>query len=184
MARRSAGISGTAVILGTFGIYLAFVGVKDVPFFDGLRSLLRQESPTARTEHSPYQPGRLGIFGANPSLRPIDPSTIGANDRGIERLIGNAASAYQVFRPLGSWTIYGWGLRPDMSSDHPRGLALDIMRPRAEEADSIIRLFKTLPGAKYWIWNREIANVAIDNWRVRRYLGLNPHTDHVHLSFS
>lgn len=181
MARRTVGVSGTALAIGTVGLYLAYVGVKDIPFMDGMRSLLRQEKPTPRAAHLPFTPQQvsgLGNIGASAI------GITGKNDKGIDKLVGNARNAYPVFRKLGNWPILGWGLRPSGTSDHPRGLALDIMTTSNDDAQRIIKVFRSLPGAKYWIWNRQIANIAVDNWRVRSYAGLSPHTDHVHLSFS
>lgn len=175
--KRSGGISGSAVFLGAAGLYLVYVGVRDVPIIGGLRDLLRQQTPTPVNTHSPYV--AQAITGARTVIDQIAPS-----DKGIEKLTGNAAAAYPRIRAMGNWTIYGWGLRPDLSSDHPKGLAMDVMNPTPQEASAIIAAFRSYPGAKYWIWNRQIANVAVDNWRVRSYSGPNPHTDHVHLSFS
>lgn len=55
MARRTTnvGISGSAVLFGTVGLYLIFVGVKDVKFFDGLRDILRGQKP-AIPEKQPF----------------------------------------------------------------------------------------------------------------------------------
>lgn len=180
MARRSLGISGTAVALGTAGLYLAYVGVKDVPFMDGLRSLLRQERPTPRQAHLPFTPQTVqGLTNIGASAVGI----VGKNDKGIDKLVGNARNAYPVFRQAGDWQILGWGLRPSGTSDHPRGLALDIMTTSNDDAQRIIKIFRSLPGPKYWIWNRQIAS-AERGWTVRSYSGLSPHTDHVHLSFT
>jgi hypothetical protein len=179
--QRSGGIAGSAVLVGAAGLYLVYVGIRDVPFISGLRELLRKQTPTSRETHTPFNVQDLRV-GAN--------TVIGAaldvreGDSGISKLVGNAATAYPIFRRMGNWQILGWGLRPDLSSDHPKGLAMDIMHPTPQEASAIIAQFRGLPGAKYWIWNRQIANVAVDNWRVRPYSGPSPHTDHVHLSFS
>lgn len=181
MPRRSAGIAGSAVLVGTAGLYLVYVGIRDVPIVDGLRQLLNKEVPSSRTPHAPFKvtefkSGVAAIAGAALDIK--------EGDNGVSKLVGNAAAAYPRIRALGNWQILGWGLRPDLSSDHPKGLAMDVMHPTAAEASIIITQFRSLPGAKYWIWNRQIANVARDNWRVRPYTGPNPHTDHVHLSFS
>lgn len=186
MARRSVGVSGTALFLGSVGVYLAYIGVKDVPFVDGMRELFRQEKLTPRKEHSPYEPVLGGTApspgGQGGSAEP------GPNDSGISQLKGNAKHGYSKIRPMGNWTIYGWGLRPSGNSDHPRGLAIDVMHTKENEAQQIIAVFKTLPGAKYWIWNRKIANRSpmrgAAPWAPRPYSGASPHTDHVHLSWS
>jgi len=174
--KRSGGIAGSAVLVGTAGLYLVYAGVRDVPIVDGLRQLLRRETPTPRAVHSPYI--AQVVAGGVATINAIAPS-----DGGIEKLVGNAAAAYPVFRAMGNWKILGWGLRPDLSSDHPKGLALDIMTTSNADAQAIIAKFKTLPGAKYWIWNRRIGNIS-RSWRDIAYTGASPHTDHVHLSFS
>lgn len=168
---------GSAVLVGTMALYLVYVGVKDVPFTDGLRSLFRGETPQPRQAHAPY---------AGPS----DSATSGigkasgrVGDVGIDKLKGNAVGGYNKIRGLGNWKILGWGLRPDASSDHPKGLAIDVMNPTDTEAQSIISAFRSTPGAKYWIWKRQIANAHVRDWAVRPYSGISPHTDHVHLSW-
>lgn len=183
MAKRSLGVPGSAVLFGTAGLYLVYVGYKDIGFVDGLRSLLRREAPQSKTPHSPYTPTTLATvqLAGQPSAFA---GTRGPNDKGIDALVGNARTGYAAIRALGNWTIYGWGLRADMSSDHPKGLAIDVMNPTDADAQRIITVFRGTPGAKYWIWKRQIANVARDNWRIRPYSGPSPHTDHVHLSWS
>lgn len=185
MPRKSFGLSGTALFLGTIGVYLTYVGVKDIPFFDGLRDLIRQEKPTPRKPHEAFQPQLTGPSGSNgPDLSGFGGAvTPRQSDSGIQKLQGNARAAYPVFRGMGNWQILGWGLRPSGNSDHPRGKAMDIMTTSGNDALRIIAAFEPMPGAKYWIWNREIANKQINNWQRRRYSGPSPHTDHVHLSF-
>ena len=179
--RRSAGIAGSAVLAGTAGLYLVYTGWKDVPFFDGLRSLLRKETPQPRATHAPFVLSSSGIGKAggfaSKTLGPIQ-----AGDQGIEKLQGNAIGGYNAIRAIGSWKILGWGLRLTPGSDHPRGLAIDVMNPTGAEAAVIISTFKGLPGAEYWIWNRQIAEKE-ENWVPKKYEGASDHTDHVHLSF-
>lgn len=179
MAKRPIGVAGSAVLVGTAALYLIYVGVKDVPFVDGIRALLRQEQPSSRT-HTPYE-----IKQAQSAGNVIGEAvTQLASDKGIIQLVGNAKAAYPVFRQMGKWTIIGWGIRPSGTSDHPLGKAIDIINPTDSEAAAIISTFRTLKGAHYWIWKRQIANSTVDNWAIRPYSGLSPHTDHVHLSFS
>lgn len=176
MARgRTVGISGSAVFLATAGLYLAYVGVKDVPFFQGMREILQAQRPVGKT-HNPFIP-------KTPTV-PTTGTGVRANDVGVDRLVGNAAAAYPLLKnAFPSLQFLGYGLRPSGTSDHPRGLALDLMNPTHEEAARIIQLFKPLPGSEYWIWNRQIGNRNRENWSPRTYYGLSPHTDHVHLSF-
>jgi len=57
MARRSAGISGLAVLLGTTGIYLTWSGARGVSPVGGLRDLLQGRVPQGSTK--PYTPVTL-----------------------------------------------------------------------------------------------------------------------------
>ncbi len=80
-------------------------------------------------------------------------------------------------------TMYGLGERPDTpSSDHPLGKAIDLMTSDETSAQRIISVFRTQPGAKYWIWNRK-KGALTSLWVPYTYTGPNPHTDHVHLSY-
>ena len=182
MAKLStAGVPGAAVLFGTAGLYLAYVGVKDVAFFDGLRSVLRKERPTSRTPGEPYDPQDTATTGERGSGgRRLDDGA-GSGDLGLK---GNAAKALPALRLyFGNLEMGGYratGSVPD--SDHPKGLAIDIMTTDNNVAQRIIALFRTQPGAKYWIWNRKSAYQS-SLWVTRNYTGPSPHTDHVHLSY-
>jgi hypothetical protein len=79
-------------------------------------------------------------------------------------------------------TIGGWRAHGSVpGSDHPKGKALDLMTTSGAVAAIIISAFRSMLGAKYWIWNRQIASAP--DWRARPYHGPSPHEDHVHLSF-
>jgi hypothetical protein len=167
VAKKTFGIPGTAVVLGMGGLYLVYIGLKDVAPVEGLRSLLRKERPTPRPR---------------PTTTPTGTAPQGSGgDQGIDRLVGFAALHYPAFKAQFGLTIFGYGLR-DSPSDHTLGKALDLMHPTPQQAQAIIARFQVLPGAKYWIWNREIAEQD-EGWRKKRYTRENPHTDHVHLSF-
>lgn len=182
MAKRTyGGVSGSAVLFGTAGLYLAYVGIKNVPFFEGLRSLLRQEKPVPKTSVTGPNPfSRLGS-----TITPVselgEPS---GKDTGIDKLVGYAAAAYPKFKgQFPNLTIGGWrsvGSVPN--SDHPKGKALDIMHPTDAQAAAIIFIFSGMPGANYWIWKRKKASKS-GGWQPKAYLGPSPHIDHVHLSF-
>jgi hypothetical protein len=99
-------------------------------------------------------------------------------------LVGFAARYFAGWKAMFPWmTIGGWRARGSVpGSDHPKGKALDLMTTNALVAARIIGTFLQQPGAKYWIWNRQIAD-ARSGWRIRPYSGPSPHTDHVHLSY-
>jgi tape measure domain-containing protein len=98
-------------------------------------------------------------------------------------LVGFAKMAMGVFRGMfPGMTIGGWRARGSVpGSDHPKGKALDLMTGSGAIASMIISVFRSMMGAKYWIWNRQIASAP--GWDPRAYSGPSPHTDHVHLSF-
>jgi hypothetical protein len=99
-------------------------------------------------------------------------------------LVGFAKQAMTLFRNMfPGMTIGGWRAKGSVpGSDHPKGKALDLMTTNGTIAQMIIRTFRGMAGAKYWIWNREIATKT-GGWQPRGYRGPSPHTDHVHLSF-
>lgn len=183
MAKLStAGVPGAAVLFGTVGLYLAYVGVKDVPFFEGLRSVLRKEQPTSRSTGEPYEPQGSASEDRGRGGRRLDEDAAGAG--GNLGLKGNAARALPALRlqfpglEMGGYRATG--SVPD--SDHPKGLAIDIMTTDNNTAQRIIALFRSQSGAKYWIWNRRSAYQS-SLWVPRNYTGPSPHTDHVHLSY-
>jgi hypothetical protein len=185
MARRSAGISGSAVLLGTAGLYLAYAGVKDVPIIEGLRDIVRGKVPTARAEHKPYAP-------TGPASAGVDVASSAAGTGGKQGgcagplgLCGYAAFGYTVMK-LQFPSINAGGYRPTGSvpgSRHPLGLAVDWPTRNNAVAQQIIAAFKKTPGARTWIWNRQIAS-ANTGWRITGYDGPSPHTDHVHTDWN
>lgn len=83
---------------------------------------------------------------------------------------------------FGMRNIGGWGLR-DNVSDHPLGLALDVMTYKGQPvADWAVANARSL-NVTYVIWNRKIWSTARAKEGWRRYSGPSPHTDHVHISF-
>jgi len=150
------------------------VGIKDIPFFDGLRSIFQKQRPVSRESHNPYDPNAAVVGGLE-----VFNATVG--DLG---LVGNAAKALPVLRKrFPGLQMLGRGNRPDNpNSDHPLGNAIDVMTGDETTAQQIITVFKGLSGAKYWIWKRRIGNIT-HLWVPGSYTGPNPHTDHVHLSF-
>ncbi len=81
--------------------------------------------------------------------------------------------------------IGGWRSAGSVpGSDHPKGLALDVMTSSRSKGDAIaadaIKNAGPL-GVKYVIWYRKIWSPG-RGWR--SYSGPSPHTDHVHISFN
>lgn len=85
-------------------------------------------------------------------------------------------------------TIYGLGLRPDLSSDHPIGLALDFMvytdKAKGDSINAYVLANAARLGVKYSIWQQHIWNIGGSNHDMaNRGSNTANHKDHVHVSF-
>ncbi len=125
-----------------------------------------------------------GIAGVASRLAGMFGDRSGGGGGSAAGLVGFAREARLLFGNMFPWmTIGGWRATGSVpGSDHPKGKALDLMTRDGFVAQQIISAFRQLAGAKYWIWNRQIATAA-GGWTPRSYSGPSPHTDHVHLSF-
>lgn len=189
MATSKTGTPGPAVLAGAIALWLIYAGVRDVPVFEGLRQVLRREQPTPSRTHSPFDPqaGSTGSFSAGATAGSSvfrAGAVIAKGDLGIDRLVGNAATAYPVLKGMfPSLRMNGWRAQGSVpGSDHPRGLAIDVMTANALVHYQVIVAFLRLPGAKYWISRGQRAQAP--TWKITPYVGPSPHTDHVHLSFA
>lgn len=177
------GTPGAAALAGAAALWLVYAGVRDIPVFEGLKEVIRGNKP------APAGTMRGGIIDFNPTQIPLYPSGAGASASaagatGIDRLVGNAAAAYPVLRKYFPTLIMGgWRAQGSVpNSDHPKGLAIDVMTPNPLVHSQIINVFVRLSGAKYWISMGRKASAP--DWKIHAYTGPSPHTDHVHLSFS
>jgi hypothetical protein len=193
MARTRPNVPGAPLLFGALGGYLVFAGIRNVPLIDGLRQLLRGRLPESRPSDDNGIPGTTWENeGSSAPASSTLAGTLGLSlfggaqeDGTSSRLVGNAKRAYFAFRAaFPGMTIGGWRATGSVpGSDHPKGLALDLMTTHDPTARKIILMFRSQPGAKYWIWNRQAA-YASNGWRVVPYTGPSPHTDHVHLSYT
>jgi hypothetical protein len=178
------GIAGSAVVIATAGLYLVYAGVKDVPLIDGLRDIMKGKVPTGK-EHKPYSPTAPATVGVQAVS---SASGIGGTRGGCGGplgLCGHAAFGYAMMKPKFP-SINAGGYRPVGSvpgSRHPLGLAVDWPTHSNSVAQQIIAEFKKTPGARTWIWNRQIAS-ANTGWRITGYDGPSAHTDHVHTDWN
>jgi len=178
VAKRSAGVSGTAVLLGATGIYLVYVGVADAGIIDGIRSLLRGERPAEGAkagDEAHITAGARAFAGAEASA---------GGTQGELGLVGNALAALPKIRAAAPGAeMGGRGARPNNpGSDHPRGMAIDVMTRDDALAQRVIRAFKGTRGAHYWIWNGRLGDVD-RLWLSYPYTKFGGHYDHVHLSW-
>jgi hypothetical protein len=157
-----------------------YVGVKDVPFIDGLRELMQGKDPknVSRSEGG-YEPVAFSKIGSSSG----DSSS--STEQGELGLVGNALKALPKIRAAAPGVeLGGRAPRPNNpSSDHPRGLAIDVMTRDNAVAQRVIRAFKGTNGAKYWIWNGRLGHVN-RLWVSYPYTKFGGHYDHVHLSWS
>lgn len=94
------------------------------------------------------------------------------------------AAAEQIVRRFGVSHIGGYravGSVPN--SDHPKGLALDVMTRELSKGNEIAAWAIAHPDVTYVIWNRRIYDRRDSKGWVS-YSGPSPHTDHVHISFA
>ena len=102
-----------------------------------------------------------------------------------------ARIANKIGPMFGITTAYGYSYRniagTSTLSDHARGLAVDFMvysdSNKGDALASYVKQNAATLDVTYIIWNHHIWSVAraADGWRT--YSGVNPHTDHVHVSF-
>lgn len=182
------GTPAAAALAGAIAFWLIYAGVRDVPVFEGLRQVLRRQQPIPTRTHAPFDAETSGSTlgaGAFSLGSEVLSRAAARGDKGVDKLVGNAAAAYPILKArFPSLVMYGWratGSVPD--SDHPRGMAIDVMTPSPLIHTQIIVTFLRLPGAKYWISQGQRASAAT-GWKMTPYTGPSPHTDHVHLSFT
>lgn len=178
-SRRNVGISGVAVTFGALGLWFVYAGIRDVNPITGLGTLLRGEQPPSRTPGDPYAgptPGGTGT-GAGKNVG-------GLGKGGDLGLVGRALAALPTIRAAaGNVTITGRGDRPNNpNSDHPKGMAMDVMTADNALAQRVIKAFKTTDGAHYWIWNGQLGDQD-RLWVPYGYTKFGGHYDHVHLSW-
>lgn len=97
-----------------------------------------------------------------------------------------AASAGEITRRFGITNIGGYRSSGSVpNSDHPRGLADDVMIKSKGQGDAVAAYSVANAdrlGITYVIWDRKIWNPSVSNqWR--DYDGPSAHTDHVHRSY-
>jgi len=104
------------------------------------------------------------------------------------------AAANEIGTRFNIKTIGGWRAR-DPYPDHPAGLALDFMidnlsqnadynRSVGDAIAAYVIANATRLSVKYMIWNRNTWNSTRRTWVVYEHNDVNPHTDHVHVTFN
>jgi len=157
-SRKGGGVSGVAVLLAAGGLYLVYVGVKDVPIVEGLRDLIRGRAPVENAG-APYAGVAAAVAGAGPATTGVSST--------------DALPKLRAWFP--SLTMYGRAPRPENpTSDHPAGLAIDVMTPNRLLHAAIIQRALFLPGFKYYCSDLVPGGANCPG---------NKHRDHVHLSF-
>lgn len=103
MATRTSGIPGLGILLGTVGAYFVYAGLKNVPFVEGLRSLLKGDLPPG----TPPTPTQLPDW-LNPSAAPSSSATAGGVGGGSAAGSGRGAA---IVAEAKKWVgvPYRWG---------------------------------------------------------------------------
>lgn len=96
-----------------------------------------------------------------------------------------------ISRRFGISHIGGWRAFSDTpNSDHPKGLAIDVMTGDTSpggKGDQVAAWALGQPSVTYVIWNRKIFDRRKSSGVISAgedYDGRSPHTDHVHISFA
>lgn len=169
-------INGPALAAIGAGTLLVWTGIKGVSVLDVLSEVVRGEKPTQSEAYSlvkkagkaESQSG-TSEFGGRYDLGAVKPHV--------------EAAAYEIGPMFNITRIIG---KVPGLFDHPKGLALDYMTSNRSTGDALAayaisnvnRLRIT-----YVIWYRHIWSVARASEGWRPYVGVSPHTNHVHVSF-
>lgn len=97
-----------------------------------------------------------------------------------------AAAANEIGPKFGIKDIGGWSATGSVpNSDHPKGLALDLMTLNHSTGNGIVEYGIANAerlGITYIIYWGRIWTASTNKWKT--YSGPSPHVDHVHISFS
>jgi uncharacterized protein YgiM (DUF1202 family) len=147
--------------------------------------------------------GRMQIIYANAArwvtakyLATSRPSGLPANWRTVERgLQPNAVRVHRAARSRFPSILTYYGVRRDITPDHPAGRALDLMLPKYKTAAGRKLGFEVAGwartnarslGIKYVIWDQKIWNIQrnSEGWRPMASRGSDSanHKDHVHIT--
>jgi len=115
----------------------------------------------------------------------LPPNVTSAYNLGpVKSWVANAGSLLgQMF---GIKTEYGWR-QSDQFPDHPSGHAVDFMTPNQQAGDQLAAYAvanRENLGVKYVIWNRKYYGPENGYTPVPYTATSNPHTDHVHITFT
>lgn len=156
------------------------------PQFDqpDFSSLLDSAMPTGSSVTSTTTGGDVGGVGN------ANGGNAGASGNyslpGVKSYVLSAAN--EIGGRFGIKTIGGVGNRPDATSDHPGGKALDFMTRTGNDLAAFAEANWKRLNIKYIIWNQHIWNPsrAKEGWRLMEDRGGDTanHKDHVHISFN
>lgn len=192
-------ISGLGVGIAAAGGFLLWSGIRNVTVIDGLRELLQGRVPA----EGPQTVANISYAAAVGSVAGTAAGASGAAES-VGAAAGAATGSSASVASLG-------GVRPHVAAaaaelaaafgiqkmigkvpglyDHPKGLAVDFMTRDGRALAEYARANYGRLRITYVIWNRRIWNRSKDgdsrpNWaQWRAYVGVSPHTDHVHISF-
>lgn len=104
----------------------------------------------------------------------------------VQAVTRRAAEEFVTAFPAFTGVIGGYRATGSVAnSDHPKGLAIDVMESNIPVANKYANWFLANGarlGVTYVIHNRQIFFLSKGKWEP--YSGPSPHTDHVHVSFT
>ncbi|WP_437316697.1 hypothetical protein [Sorangium sp. So ce385] len=130
------------------------------------------------------QPSRPAASPAAPSVVPVQQAAPPAQVAPAVRLLLRQLNERWPGRNRASDGLLGDAAHQARKSDHNEGNALDVTHDpeRGPDLDALAHLLLADPRVTYVIWNKRIANRAIQGGAWRSYDGTNPHTRHLHVS--
>lgn len=168
-------INGPALAAVGAGTLFVWAGIKGVSVLEVVSDLIRGNPPTQTESYSLVASKTVskaeegGTFGGRYDL--------GAVKSHVETAAYEIGPMFNITRIIGK--VAG-------VFDHPRGLALDLMTTDQAKGDALAA-FAISNASRlkitYVIWYRRIWSVARASEGWRSYVGVSPHTDHVHISF-
>lgn len=113
-------MAGSALLIGSAGLYLVYAGLKDVPLIAGLRQIMQGKAPTGAT-HRPFTPQELEAFanvasaaGAIAAGRVPGGTIVTVYGIRVNQNIARRVEAMITAAGRDGVTLRGWGYRSSL----------------------------------------------------------------------
>jgi hypothetical protein len=184
---RGPGLSGIAIGMIGVGALAVYSAIKGTSPLEELRALITGKRP----EPLSTQPRGEPIAGKMETATYQGPGGKGGRVVSKTGLKPHVAAEAEYIAATWKVEVQGFAVRniagTNTLSDHALGLAIDAMVPAGVQGQNIgtaiathYRLNAAQKHVKYVIWYRQIWSPSKGS---RPYTGVNPHTNHVHISF-